>query len=84
MQKLKNWVENKMNYNQLDLLNPEQNIDDEEFLIMINKVVDNIESALTGVESNMTLMFGGFGLSGIPENSIEDFQKKHFWTNMYL
>ena len=29
--KVKNWVENKMNYNQLDLLNPEQNIDDEEF-----------------------------------------------------
>ena len=29
--KLKNWVENKMNCNQLDLLNPEQNIDDEEF-----------------------------------------------------
>ncbi|MAO71578.1 MAG: penicillin-binding protein [Flavobacteriales bacterium] len=29
--KVKNWVENKMNCNQLDLLNPEQNIDDEEF-----------------------------------------------------
>ena len=29
--KVKNWVENKMNCNQLELLNPEQNIDDEEF-----------------------------------------------------
>ena len=29
--KTKNWVENKMNCNQLDLLNREQNIDDEEF-----------------------------------------------------
>ena len=37
---------------------------------MINKVVNNIEEAIKGVESNMTFMFGGFGLSGIPENSI--------------
>ena len=37
---------------------------------MINKVVNNIEEALKGVESNMTFMFGGFGLSGIPENAI--------------
>ena len=43
---------------------------------MINKVVNNIESALKGVESNMTLMFGGFGLSGIPENSISALSKK--------
>jgi len=42
---------------------------------MINKVVNNIEEALTGVESNMTFMFGGFGLSGIPENSIEKLSK---------
>jgi len=37
---------------------------------MINKKVDDVSVALEGVESNMTLMFGGFGLSGIPENSI--------------
>jgi len=37
---------------------------------MINKKVDNVTNALNGVTSNMTLMFGGFGLSGIPENSI--------------
>ena len=42
---------------------------------MINKVVNNIEEALSGVESNMTFMFGGFGLSGIPENSIAKLSK---------
>ena len=42
---------------------------------MINKVVSNIEQALKGVESNMTFMVGGFGLSGIPENSIAALSK---------
>ena len=37
---------------------------------MINKDVNNIEEALEGVQNNMTFMFGGFGLSGIPENAI--------------
>jgi 3-oxoacid CoA-transferase subunit A len=37
---------------------------------MINKKVDSVSIALEGVKSNMTFMFGGFGLSGIPENSI--------------
>lgn len=37
---------------------------------MINKVVPGVSEALQGVTDNMTLMFGGFGLSGIPENSI--------------
>jgi 3-oxoacid CoA-transferase subunit A len=37
---------------------------------MINKEVKNINEALDGVTSNMTFMFGGFGLSGIPENAI--------------
>lgn len=37
---------------------------------MINKKVDSVDTALNGVTSDMTLMFGGFGLSGIPENSI--------------
>ena len=36
----------------------------------MNKVVDNVEQALEGLESNMTIMLGGFGLCGIPENSI--------------
>ena len=38
---------------------------------MINKTVHSIEEALEGVESGMTLAFGGFGLSGIPENLIQ-------------
>ena len=42
---------------------------------MINKVVNNIDEALKGVESNMTFMFGGFGLSGIPENVISRLSK---------
>ncbi|MBV1888315.1 MAG: CoA transferase subunit A [Urechidicola sp.] len=37
---------------------------------MINKVVKNVEEALKGVESGMEFMLGGFGLCGIPENSI--------------
>jgi 3-oxoacid CoA-transferase subunit A len=37
---------------------------------MINKKVSNSAEALVGVTDNMTLMVGGFGLSGIPENSI--------------
>jgi 3-oxoacid CoA-transferase subunit A len=36
----------------------------------MNKVVKNVEAALVGITDNMTLMLGGFGLCGIPENSI--------------
>lgn len=43
---------------------------------MINKKVKNIEEAIAGVESSMTFMFGGFGLSGIPENCIKALSKK--------
>ncbi len=39
---------------------------------MINKTVKNAQEALQGVESGMTLMLGGFGLCGIPENSIQE------------
>ena len=42
---------------------------------MINKKVRNIQEAISGVESNMTFMFGGFGLSGIPENAIAALSK---------
>tara|TARA_B100001109_G_C18841941_1_gene464906 strand:+ start:564 stop:1265 length:702 start_codon:yes stop_codon:yes gene_type:complete len=38
---------------------------------MINKEVKSIDKAIEGVQSNMTLMLGGFGLCGIPENCIE-------------
>ena len=46
---------------------------------MINKSVKNIEEALDGVKSNMTFMFGGFGLSGIPENAITALSKKEIF-----
>jgi 3-oxoacid CoA-transferase subunit A len=41
----------------------------------MNKVLDNVEQALEGLEDNMTLMLGGFGLCGIPENSIAQMVK---------
>ncbi len=37
---------------------------------MINKKVANITEAMHGVKDDMTLMLGGFGLCGIPENAI--------------
>jgi 3-oxoacid CoA-transferase subunit A len=42
---------------------------------MINKVVKNVDQALKGVADNMTFMLGGFGLCGIPENSISALAK---------
>ncbi len=42
---------------------------------MLNKVVKNAEEALNGLSDNMTLMVGGFGLCGIPENSISQMVK---------
>lgn len=38
----------------------------------MNKVVNNVSEAVHGIEDNMTLMLGGFGLCGIPENSIAE------------
>jgi 3-oxoacid CoA-transferase subunit A len=43
---------------------------------MINKVVANAEEALKGIVDGMTIMMGGFGLCGIPENSITALIKK--------
>lgn len=37
---------------------------------MITKKVNNVQEAIQGIESGMTIMFGGFGLCGIPENTI--------------
>tara|TARA_B100001146_G_scaffold225257_1_gene249096 strand:- start:21466 stop:22164 length:699 start_codon:yes stop_codon:yes gene_type:complete len=37
---------------------------------MITKTVSGVEEACKGVSDNMTLMLGGFGLCGIPENAI--------------
>lgn len=37
---------------------------------MINKVVGSASEALVGVKDNMTILVGGFGLCGLPENLI--------------
>lgn len=36
----------------------------------MNKVVSNAKEAISGITDGMTLLLGGFGLCGIPENSI--------------
>ena len=41
----------------------------------MNKVVNNVEEALAGIVDGNTLMLGGFGLCGIPENSIAELVK---------
>ena len=38
----------------------------------MKKTVKNVQEALIGIEDNMTLMLGGFGLCGIPENCIAE------------
>lgn len=43
---------------------------------MINKVVQNADEALHDLSDGMTLMLGGFGLCGIPENCIATLVKK--------
>lgn len=42
----------------------------------MNKLVENAEAAISGIEDNMTIMLGGFGLCGIPENCISALVKK--------
>jgi len=37
----------------------------------MNKVVKNALEAIVGIEDDMTLMLGGFGLCGIPEKTIQ-------------
>ena len=44
---------------------------------MINKTVNNVTKALEGVHDGMTFMLGGFGLSGIPENCIQELVKRN-------
>src|SRR5687768_18139430 len=43
---------------------------------MISKVVNNVEEALKDVKDGMTLLVGGFGLCGIPENCIGELVRK--------
>ncbi|MFT4747964.1 MAG: 3-oxoacid CoA-transferase subunit A [Congregibacter sp.] len=40
-----------------------------------NKVVDSYEAAMAGLQDNMTLIAGGFGLCGIPEGLIAQIKK---------
>lgn len=42
----------------------------------MNKLVANADEAVQGIEDNMTLMLGGFGLCGIPENCIAALVRK--------
>lgn len=42
----------------------------------MNKVVKNADEAIKDITGNMTLMVGGFGLCGIPENLISALVKK--------
>lgn len=44
---------------------------------MITKKVASAQEALQGVQNGMTLMLGGFGLSGIPENAIEELVRRN-------
>jgi len=42
----------------------------------MNKTVASADAALEGITDGMTLMVGGFGLCGIPENSIAALVRK--------
>ena len=42
-----------------------------------NKVVDSYEAAMAGLQDNMTIIAGGFGLCGIPEGLIAQIKKMH-------
>ncbi|UAB81880.1 CoA transferase subunit A [Marixanthomonas sp. SCSIO 43207] len=44
---------------------------------MINKTVSNVQEACEGIKDDMTLMLGGFGLSGIPENAINELVRRN-------
>lgn len=43
---------------------------------MINKKVNSVQEALQDIQDNAMLMLGGFGLCGIPENSIAELVQK--------
>ncbi len=44
---------------------------------MIDKTVKNVQEACEGIKDGMTIMLGGFGLCGIPENSIAELVRKN-------
>ena len=41
----------------------------------MNKVVKNAKDAIVGIKDGATIMFGGFGLCGIPENVLKELAK---------
>ena len=41
-----------------------------------NKLVTSYEEAMAGLEDGMTVIAGGFGLCGIPENLIQEIKNK--------
>ena len=43
---------------------------------MISRKVNNVQEALEGIQDGQTIMLGGFGLCGIPENSIAELVNK--------
>jgi 3-oxoacid CoA-transferase subunit A len=43
---------------------------------MINRVVNSAEEGLKGLKDGMTILVGGFGLCGIPENCISELVKQ--------
>ncbi|NBQ48731.1 MAG: succinyl-CoA--3-ketoacid-CoA transferase, partial [Sphingobacteriia bacterium] len=43
---------------------------------MINRVVNSAEEALKDLADGMTILVGGFGLCGIPENCIAQLVKQ--------
>lgn len=48
---------------------------------MISKIVANADEAIKDIENGMTLMLGGFGLCGIPENCINALVKR-VWISL--
>jgi len=43
---------------------------------MINKVIKDANTAIADIQDGATLMLGGFGLCGIPENTIAALVRK--------
>lgn len=43
---------------------------------MINKKINSVQEALNDIQSGATIMLGGFGLCGIPENCIAELVEK--------
>ena len=46
------------------------------YLHSSSKIVKNAQEALEGIKDGDTVLFGGFGLAGIPENSILEIRRR--------